>query len=151
MTDANTPLHPNSAAREFVVQYLYQSEIAKTYYFHEESFDLLARNFGLPESLYNFAKTRARLVLDNLAKLDRIIKTYSHNWSIERMAATDRNILRLSLSELMQQDTPEKVVINEAVELAKKFGTKDSGAFVNGLLDRIAKDKAHLAEAKPTP
>ena len=148
MTAASTPLHPHSAAREFVVQYLYQSEIAKTFYFHEESFDLLARNFNLPESLYIFAKERARLVLDNLANLDRIIKTYSHNWSIDRMAATDRNILRLSLCELMQQDTPDKVVINEAVDLAKKFGTKDSGSFVNALLDRIAKDKAHLSEAK---
>ena len=73
------------------------------------------------------------------AKIDELIVTSSKNWRIERMSRVDRNILRLGTCELVAfPDVPVKVVINEAVELAKCFGTAESSAFVNGVLDRIA-------------
>jgi len=72
------------------------------------------------------------------AELDALISRYSEHWRLERMVAVDRNLLRLAAYELLcQPKIPVKVVINEAVELAKKYGTEWSGAFVNGLLDRI--------------
>jgi N utilization substance protein B len=71
-------------------------------------------------------------------ELDALIARYSEHWRLERMAAVDRNLLRLGVYELLHHpDIPPKVVINEAVELAKRFGTEGSGAFINGLLDRI--------------
>jgi transcription antitermination protein NusB len=73
------------------------------------------------------------------AEIDDLITTSSKNWRIERMSRVDRNILRLGACELLNfRDVPVKVVINEAVELAKRFGTAESSAFVNGVLDRIA-------------
>jgi N utilization substance protein B len=74
----------------------------------------------------------------HLQELDALIVRYSEHWRLERMVAVDRNLLRLAVYELLYQpDIPAKVVINEAVELAKRYGTEASGAFVNGLLDRI--------------
>ena len=72
-------------------------------------------------------------------EIDELITSSSKNWRIERMSRVDRNILRLGAAELLAfKDVPVKVVINEAVELAKQFGTSESSAFVNGVLDRIA-------------
>lgn len=73
------------------------------------------------------------------AALDEIIAKHAVNWKLERLAAIDRAILRLALHEMRATDTPVKVVINEAVELAKKFSSDDSGAFVNGILDAYQK------------
>jgi N utilization substance protein B len=71
-------------------------------------------------------------------EVDALIARYSEHWRLERMAAVDRNLLRLGAYELLHEpDVPAKVVINEAVELAKRFGSEGSGAFINGLLDRI--------------
>jgi transcription antitermination protein NusB len=71
--------------------------------------------------------------------LDELIVKHAENWKLERMAILDRAILRLAMHELRTSDTPPKVVINEAVELAKKFSSEDSGAFVNGILDAFRK------------
>jgi N utilization substance protein B len=83
-----------------------------------------------------------RLVIttrERLAEVDDAIQSASRNWRLDRMSRVDRNILRLATCELRHSpDVPVKVVINEAVELAKRFGTADSPAFVNGILDRIA-------------
>ena len=74
----------------------------------------------------------------HLEELDALIRRFSEHWRLERMTLVDRNLLRLAAFELLYQpETPPKVVINEAVELAKKYSTEDSSAFVNGLLDRI--------------
>jgi N utilization substance protein B len=72
------------------------------------------------------------------AEIDELIQAASKNWRIERMARVDRNILRLACAELLAGDAPTRVVLNEAIELAKRFGTAESSAFVNGLVDRIA-------------
>ena len=78
-------------------------------------------------------------VEDHQAELDALIADHARNWSLERMPAIDRNLLRLALYELMERpDVPVAVVIDEAVELAKRFSTDDSGRFVNGMLSAIA-------------
>jgi transcription antitermination protein NusB len=77
-------------------------------------------------------------VASHLEELDALIVRYSEHWRLERMVAVDRNLLRLAAYELLYQSgIPPKVVINEAVELAKRYGTEVSGAFVNGILDHI--------------
>jgi N utilization substance protein B len=86
-----------------------------------------------------FAKELVAAAVARAAEIDELIAGSSKNWRIERMSRVDRNILRLGACELLAfRDVPVKVVINEAVELAKRFGTAESSAFVNGVLDRIA-------------
>ena len=86
-----------------------------------------------------FARELVAAAATRTAEIDELITTASKNWRIERMSRVDRNILRLGACELLAfRDVPVKVVINEAVELAKRFGTAESSAFVNGVLDRIA-------------
>lgn len=88
-----------------------------------------------------YADTILRGVADSLAAVDARIAKASANWRLERMSRVDRNLLRLGTWELMiQKDIPRAVVIDEAVELAKSYGTDDSSGFVNGVLDRIAND-----------
>ena len=91
-----------------------------------------------PPSL-DFAGQLVTTVRERLGEIDDVIQSASRNWRLERMSRVDRNILRLAAAELRHfPDVPVKVAINEAVELAKRFGTSDSPAFVNGILDRIA-------------
>jgi N utilization substance protein B len=86
-----------------------------------------------------FARELVAAAAARAPEIDELITTSSKNWRIERMSRVDRNILRLGTCELLAfRDVPVKVVINEAVELAKRFGTAESSAFVNGVLDRIA-------------
>lgn len=86
-----------------------------------------------------FARELVAAATERTAEIDELIAKSSKNWRIERMSRVDRNILRLGAAELVAfRDVPVKVVINEAVELAKRFGTAESSAFVNGVLDRIA-------------
>jgi len=86
-----------------------------------------------------FARELVAAATEHTARIDELIASASKNWRIDRMSRVDRNILRLGACELVAfPDVPVKVVINEAVELAKRFGTAESSAFVNGVLDRIA-------------
>lgn len=85
-----------------------------------------------------FVERLVRGVRDHRSELDAVIGKASQNWRVERMARVDRNLLRLAAFEIRYcADIPPKVTINEAVEIAKRFGTRESGAFVNGILDRI--------------
>jgi N utilization substance protein B len=96
----------------------------------------------------DFAKDLVGKATANATKIDELIATSSKNWRLERMSRVDRNILRLGATELLASpDVPVKVVINEAVELAKRFGTAESSAFVNGVLDRIAAAVGRSPEA----
>jgi N utilization substance protein B len=91
-----------------------------------------------PSSFKSFAATLITGTVQNKNLIDKIIEKYLHNWTIDRMALVDRNILRLATFELLVfVETPVNVIINEAIEIAKEFSTKDSGRFVNGLLDQI--------------
>ena len=77
----------------------------------------------------------------NKREIDDLIERHSLHWKLARMAVVDRNILRLAVYELLYlHDVPTSVVLNEAIEIAKKFGTEDSGAFINGILDKVAKE-----------
>ncbi len=87
----------------------------------------------------DFARGLVAAATERTAQIDELITGCSKNWRIDRMSRVDRNILRLGTAELLAfPEVPVKVVINEAVELAKRFGTAESSAFVNGVLDRIA-------------
>ena len=78
-------------------------------------------------------------VMEHLETIDQLLEDCSTNWKVARMARVDRNILRLAAFELRyRDDIPSRVTINEAVEIAKQYGEKDSGSFINGILDRIA-------------
>lgn len=81
-------------------------------------------------------------VVQHRSQIDELINTYSKNWKISRMPAVDRNIMRIAVYEFLHRDDiPFSVTINEAVEIGKKYGTKDSGGFINGVLDRIKKEE----------
>src|SRR5262245_10062435 len=98
-------------------------------------------------SAQTFAKELVASAVSRAGEIDDLIASASKNWRIDRMSRVDRNILRLGACELLAfRDVPVKVVINEAVELAKRFGTAESSAFVNGVLDRIASAIGRVAE-----
>jgi N utilization substance protein B len=91
------------------------------------------------DAAHAFALDLVQGVREHLGELDALIEQHSQNWRLERMQRVDRNVLRLGVFELRHRpDIPRKVTINEAIELAKLFGTEDSASFINGLLDRIA-------------
>ena len=87
--------------------------------------------------LCEFARSLVAGVRRNRGELDELLSRTAANWSLERMAATDRNVLRLGAYEILYTDVPGRVAINEAVELAKRFGTSHSAQFVNGILDQF--------------
>ncbi len=130
-------------ARELALQLLYQADITKV-----SAKELMEDFFSMPVNSYedaaikDFATQLINSICDNLSVLDSKIAGYATNWQLDRMAIVDRNILRLASFELLfRDDIPPKVAINEAVELAKKYGDLDSGKFVNGVLDKINKTK----------
>jgi len=95
---------------------------------------------GLEEAGARFVRELVGGVLKHRQEIDELIQSFSPEWRLERMATVDRNILRLSVFELLHRpDIPRSVSINEAVELAKKYGDKDSSRFVNGILGQIAR------------
>lgn len=92
-------------------------------------------------AIRGFGEPLIKGVLENRDRLDSKIEQYVKNWSLQRIAAVDRNILRLAMYEMVyRKDVPPVVSINEAVEIAKKFSTDESGKFVNGILDRAKAD-----------
>jgi N utilization substance protein B len=102
------------------------------------------------DEVVSFAVSLVNGVYGNKERIDSIITKYTTNWQIDRMAAIDRNIIRLASFEILfSEDIPSKVAINEAVELAKRYGDKDSGKFVNGVLDKINKEESPKKEAPP--
>jgi len=125
-----------SRCREWALQFLYQSEFAGQG--REDDLSSFWDYFQKGAKPPDYLTALVMGVASHQPELDALIVRYSEHWRLERMGAVDRNLLRLATYELLYQlDIPPKVVINEAVELAKKYGTEASGAFVNGLLDRI--------------
>jgi transcription antitermination protein NusB len=95
-----------------------------------------------PTDLIDFALALIAGVRRNRSELDSLLAKTADNWSLERMAATDRNVLRLGAYEILYTETPDRVAINEAVELAKRFGIVHSAHFVNGILDKFLEGHA---------
>ena len=131
--------NPRSEAREFAIQFLYQSESEKLFHFSESHFLSFVQHFTVPAKVVEPLRLLAQGTLDRLPEIDQSIQSVAANWSLSRMSLVDRNVLRLATFELLSASAPHKVVINEAIELAKKFGAADSGKFVNGILDRVAR------------
>ncbi len=140
------------AGRIIALQSLYQVDIANKSWQEIEEF-IENYNFltededntqdGFLGKSKEFSKELVQLVLENLKELDLIIPNYLKNWKYDRILSIDRNILRLGLAELLyRKDIPYKVTINEAIELAKKFGDEKSGSFINGVLDNIVKNES---------
>ena len=125
-----------------VLQLLYQSDISgiPTEDLARDFFELHAADEE--PSVKSFASQLVKDISSRIGELDGKISECATNWQIERMATVDRNVLRLAAFELLYRpDIPPKVAINEAVELAKKFGDLESGKFVNGILDKINKTR----------
>ena len=123
-------------ARELATQILFHMEYTPGDV--RDIFDLICENFESPKLNRGFSKKLVFGVCENRKVLDKMIRKASKNWRVERMSRVDRSILRLSAYELMfMEEIPPKVTIDEAVELAKKFGTEESSAFINGVLDNI--------------
>ena len=124
-------------AREFAMQMLFQWDMSR-----QDPAKLEAKfwkNARAADQTRAFANRLFEGAAKDSAALDEIIGKHCENWRFERLAAIDRAILRLAIHEMSATDTPPKVVLNEAVELAKKFSSEESGAFVNGVLDSIHK------------
>ena len=103
-----------------------------------EVFNLICDNFDAPESIREFSKMLVLGVCEKKESLDRVISQASRNWRIDRMARLDRSILRLAAFEIMFiPEIPARVSLDEAVEIGKKFGSEDSGRYINGVLDNI--------------
>jgi len=123
-------------ARELAVQVLFHLEFSPDD--PSEVFDLICENFDARESIRDFSRKLVLGVCEKKKTLDKIISDASKNWRIERMARLDRSILRLAAFESMfMEDIPPKVSLDEAVEIGKKFGSEDSGRYINGVLDNI--------------
>ena len=123
-------------AREVALQVLYQDDLNPGSN-PADSRRFLAAAPARTTELVEFARSLVSGVRRNRAELDELLAQTADNWSLERMAATDRNVLRLGAYEILYSDTPDRVAINEAVELAKRFGSGQSAQFVNGILDRF--------------
>ncbi len=133
-----TTPQPNSQAREHCLQFLYQCDIHKIFYFSTPHFQRFVEENGLSFAVTEKVEVLATGVLSRQKTIDDLLRQHSTKWSLERMAAMDRMVLRLATYELLATKTPVKVVLNEAIELAKRYGTEHSSSFVNGVLDSIA-------------
>jgi len=126
-------------ARELALQLLYAMELNPIDI--EEGLRLSRENSRASEGVRLFAEELVAGVMANRSAIDKKIRGQSKNWAISRMAKVDLNILRLALFELMfREDIPRNVTINEAIEVAKKFGSEESPAFINGMLDEMDAD-----------
>ena len=136
-------MRKRTRSRELALQILYQVDVRKE---RRDEFiadfweNQTASDDTLDDSVMEFSTTLVNGTLKNLVQIDEYITSYAENWQLSRMAVIDRNIMRMGVFELLYlEDMPPKVAINEAVELAKKYGDTESGKFVNGILDKINK------------
>lgn len=136
-------------AREVALQILFQHDLNR-----EPSRELdekfAAERLKYPE-LEKFAMSLVVGVRENAREIDRILQSHAKNWSVERMATLDRNVLRLAVYEIKFGGTPPRVAVNEAIELSRKFSTEESTAFVNGVLDALAGLGGRNKESLPPP
>lgn len=131
-------MRKRTTARECALQLLYQWDLTKAP--PVESLDLFWTDRPEEPSVREFATQLVQGAIEHGAVIDEALQKYAENWELGRMAVVDRNILRLGTYELLfVDDIPAKVTINEAVELAKRFGDVDSSKFINGILDKIHK------------
>ena len=154
-TGKHTGALMRSRAREAALQYLYQLDFDMVMSFSfddflDELYELVLHDDSAPHGMKflplssnarEFSQKLVAGVQDCQDKIDEIISENAENWSIQRMAPVDRNVIRMATFEMLKcEDIPNRVAINEAINLAKKFGGDKSGAFVNSVLDKIRED-----------
>ncbi len=125
-------------AREFALKFLYQNEMDKIFFFSENHFSSFNQHFPVSSSALAFSRELLERLYKNWTEIDKHIQDHAKNWSISRMSVIDRSILRLALAEMLGKETPYKVVINEAIEIGKLYGSGESSAFINGILDAVS-------------
>jgi N utilization substance protein B len=128
-------------AREYAIQLLFQYDLTGSDLNEDLLNEFWESNNETPD-VKEFTHNIVRGTIENLGSIDEIIKNAAEHWSIDRMAVVDRNILRAATYELFyKSDIPASVIINEAIEISKKYSAEDSSAFINGILDKINKSK----------
>jgi N utilization substance protein B len=129
-------------SRELALQALYQWNITR-----QDPFLILDQqkvNFSPADEEDEFAQQIIVGVLEHYNHIDELIEKFSEHWRLDRISIIDRNILRMAIFELLfREDIPPRVTLNEAIDLGKRFGSEDSSAFINGILDRIQKEVIH--------
>ena len=142
-------MRQRSKAREFALQVLYQVDIR-----HGDAQALLKdfwRDQPAAKDIRQFTEQLVEGTRAHQEAIDVLLSRHADNWAINRMAVIDRNILRLGVYELIHgEEIPPKVCINEAIELAKRFGDEESGKFINGILDAVHKAHPRPSSAQPT-
>jgi N utilization substance protein B len=126
-------------AREVALQFLYQLDQHGETDPSAHEAEFWARH-PVDDDTRAFASALVRGATSRHAEVDELIAQYTEHWDLDRMAVVDRNILRLAVFELLDASAPPKVAINEAIEISKKFGTRESSRFINGILDRVHKE-----------
>lgn len=135
------------SSRELALKFLYQSELNAGDF--DEQMSQFLEISPVQEDVRKFMVDLLESITHSKKEIDELLEKSSENWSLSRMTVIDRNILRIATAELLfHKDVPPKVVIDEAVEIAKKFGSEDSPDFINGVMDRIKKE-VELAESRP--
>ena len=124
------------SSRELALKFLYQFELNEGDL--DEQIKLFLERNSSQEGVENFMKEFVMSLVSKMKEIDEIIQKYSDHWVLDRMTVIDRNILRIGTCELLLNfSTPPKVVINEAIDIAKKYGNEDSPEFINGILDKV--------------
>ena len=139
---------PRQASRQVALQVLFALDVGPASAAVEEVVAGVADNFDLPEGARAFAKQLVCGVIAEREQIDAALARHARNWRLPRMAAVDRNVLRLGAYEILRTDTPAAVALDQAVELARRFGAESSPGFVNGVLDALARE-AGRAEDRP--
>lgn len=123
-------------SREIAMQALFDMDMSLE--MSAARFERFCNNFDTPAHLLPFVRTLVAGVLDKRAEIDALIEAHASNWKISRIACVDRNIMRIAVYEMVYcPEIPAKVSINEAIDIGKRYGTDESGAFINGILDSI--------------
>lgn len=138
-SSSNQGMGTRHKSRELALHTLYACEVGNTDQWHS-MLDQIADSEQMSTEMRKYARELVKKVLEETDTIDDILTSKAQNWELKRMATIDRNVLRIAVAELQFfPEVPFKVVIDEAVEIAKTFGTEDSGKFVNGILDSVHK------------
>ncbi len=139
-TNGRPKMGTRRKSRELALQMLFQLDMGK------QSPDQVRKTFWserkeMDESVRGFADDIFRVAVERGSEIDKVIEAHAQNWRMERMAAVDRNVMRAAVAEFMgYPQTPAPVIINEALEIARKFSSPEAVNFINGVLDSVSKD-----------
>ena len=134
-------------SRELTLKFLYQFELTGGEL--DEQIKLFLKQNSSKDDVESFMRGLVFSLFDKVKEIDEVIQKYSDHWVLDRMTVIDRNILRMGVCELLFDfSTPPKVVINEAIDIAKKYGNEDSPEFINGVLDKVYKE---IGQKGPLP